>query len=217
MNLFHNFGLLRDEMLKEEIAVTAFSFAYNHHQYYVVVGLLTEYENTSKLYQYAIVHLQFVDANNVKRYFELYANRAHLLFLKQNEFDFRRFLKVKYQEGFHDWLKSFESYFANFLPQSVPSTTSSSEREIIDRAESSFSGIDSNRIYPISVKRNGKKQNGEQKFRTTYNASLAKKRCPNLYRHFAMYKEISFCFSANPEDEKSEEEIIANFAKNEKR
>ena len=61
------------------------------------------------------------------------------------------------------------------------------------------------------------KENGKQKHRTEYNGQLASIRFPKLYPKFKNDKTISFAFTENEKDDKSEEEILENFERNERR
>ena len=212
--IFQNIVLLRNDMRSREIAVTVFQFSYNDYSYYVVVGLLTESEREQQDTKYALVHLRFVDRNDVSRAIDVYANRREFL-QPSKRYELRKFLHIQYQDGFHEWLESFYQCFAKHVPTKVLTDLDSFERDLVEHSLVSFSGIKANRIYPISMKRNGKKADGAPKQRTEYNGQLASIRCPNLYQMFSDYKEISFCFSSDASKEKTESEILENFRKSE--
>lgn len=67
---------------------------------------------------------------------------------------------------------------------------------------------DPNRIYCMSVKRNA-----DGKKRSEYNSNKIRFLRSSLYEKFKDDETISFCFSSNPEDERSDKEILEGFAK----
>lgn len=209
-NIFENFRLLRNDMRSKEIAVTLFPFEYKKEKYFVVVGLLTEYEKQQDKLRYALLHIQFVDSTDITRTFDTYANTVGF-FPKAKIYELRKFLKVSYQQSFNDWEDGFLQYFAKRIPTVISPKLTEAESLVVTRSIASFSGCNPNRIYPFDVRNNGKTSDGKGKERTAYNAQLASVCCPNLYKIFKPYRTYSFYFSDNPEKQKSEEEILANF------
>lgn len=60
------------------------------------------------------------------------------------------------------------------------------------------------------------KKNIMQKHRTEYNGQLASARFLTLYPRFKQDRTISFAFTDDPVLEKSEDEILRNFERNER-
>lgn len=73
-------------------------------------------------------------------------------------------------------------------------------------------GEDVNKIYCFKVKRNPLKSNNTLGQRTPYNDNKTRLLRPTLYEKLGKETNISFCYSKNPEDEKSDDEILANWA-----
>jgi hypothetical protein len=50
--------------------------------------------------------------------------------------------------------------------------------------------------------------------RSSYNDNKTRVNRESLYKHLGNDKNLSFCYSVNEQDEKSDEEIISNWIKN---
>ena len=79
------------------------------------------------------------------------------------------------------------------------------ERERIGRRAE---GNNPNAIYCFDVKRNGKRANGTPKSRTIKNSNKAEMLRPELYQRYRYDPNLSFFFSDNPDEERTDEEII---------
>ena len=206
--LLENLKDLRTDMIKKEKGVIIFSFNYRNINYYIAVCLLTEEDKRKKEAKYALVKLSFIHQNEIDNYLDCYANSKEI---KVEMTKLRKFLGVEYQKDGIGWLNGFYNYLGKKIPTKIPKQNNEKIAiNIICRNE----GRDPNRIYRNYIFRNGIK-NGKQKHRTEYNAQLASFRFPILYKRFKPDKTISFAFTDNKELEKSEEEILKNFVKNE--
>lgn len=67
-----------------------------------------------------------------------------------------------------------------------------------------------NKKYCYKVKRNPTKKNGEPGQRSSYNDNITRLRRPDLYEKLKTDKNLSFCYSPNQSDGKSDKEIIFN-------
>ena len=70
-----------------------------------------------------------------------------------------------------------------------------------------------NKIYCYKVKRNSKRADGTLRERSVYNDNKTRILRPELYEVLGIDKNLSFCYYENPEDEKSDTEIILNWTK----
>lgn len=208
-----NLRPLRDNMRETEQAVTVFDFHYNNNDFFVAVCLLTERELTNPNHKYDLVRLCFMQADNVANYLDCYANSRNIT---AGLTELRHFLDVEYQVDGFGWLGGFLHYLGRHIPEEVPPLNIHT-RQVALNTVCRNEGRDPNRTYRWSMIRNPKDENGKQHYRTEYNAQLASFKFPNLYPRFQEDRTISFGFIDNPDNEKTEEEILNNFTKNERK
>lgn len=210
--VFDNLKPLRKEMFAKEIAVTVFRFQYKQSHYFVSICLLTDEDRKKKEAEYALVRLCFMRENNLCDYLDCYANSVKIT---AGMTELRNFLGVEYQPDGREWLEAFCEHFGQFIPTTIP-VVNATEKQVIVRTVCIHENRDPNRTFRSYMFRNGK-ENGVQKHRTAYNGQLASFRFPQLYLQFKEDKNISFAFTANPDLEKTEAEILANFELNERK
>lgn len=198
---------LKSDMITNEKAVIVFRFAYKEIQYFIAVCLLTEKDRKKKEAEYALVRLCFMHADDVSRYLDCYANSKNIT---AGMSELRNFLGVEYQKDGVAWINGFLAYLGDFIPISIPTVEDTEEQDAILYTICRHENRNPNRIYRSYMFRNGK-ENGNQKHRTEYNGQLASIRFPNLYLRFKLDKIISFAFTENALEEKTEEEVLRNF------
>ncbi len=206
-----NLKELKNDMRANEKAVIVFRFNYKEIEYFVAVCLITEEEKKKREAEYALVRLCFMNADNVNSYLDCYANSNGIT---AGMTELRNFLGVRYQEDGIAWINGFLSYFGQYIPLRIPVEQDIEENKAVLHTICRHENRNPNRIYRKYIFRNGK-IDGKQKHRTEYNAQLAAIRFPNLYEKFKRDKTISFAFTEDVSDEKSEEEALSNFEKNE--
>ena len=207
-----NLKVLRNEMTANEKAVIVFRFIYKHIDYFVAVCLLTEEDYKKKEAEFALVRLCFMKADDINVFLDCYANSKRIT---AGLTELRHFLGVEYQKDGKAWMEGFLEFLGKNIPIVVPAPDGFEQTAILNTI-CRHENRNPNRIYRKYISRNGK-ENGRQKHRTEYNAQLASIRFPKLYPKFRDDKTISFAFSENIEDEKTEEEILLNFEQNERR
>ena len=206
-----NLKELRSDMQSKEKAVTVFRFKYKQKEYFVAVCLLTDEDRKKQVADFALVRLCFMRADNIEMYLDCYANSKDIT---AGITQLRYFLDVEYQEDGFEWLNSFLSYLGKHIPTKVCDNHDENEKAAVLHTICRHEKRNPARIYRHHMFRNGK-ENGKQKHRTEYNGQLAAFRFPNLYPKFKTDTEISFAFTENPIEEKSETEILDNFERNE--
>lgn len=207
-----NLKILRDDMRDKEKAVIVFRFSYNQVKCYVAVCLLNEKEEKKEETKYALVRLCFMKADNINDFLDCYANVKGIT---AGMTELRKFFGIEYQEDGVAWINSFMECLGKKIPVVVPEPDESEQKAIIHTI-CRHENYNPNRIYRKYMFYNGK-ENGKQKHRTEYNGQLASIRFPKLYPKFKNDKTISFAFTENEKDDKSEEEILENFERNERR
>ncbi len=200
-----NLKLLKSDMVKKEKAVVVFRFKYKKINYFVAVSLLTEEERIRENLKFALVKLTFMHVDNIDVFLDCYANSVCIM---ENLTELRNFFGVEYQDNIRKWIDGFLEYFGNFIPKSVPNKN---EEKIALITICRNEGRDPNRIYRYYIFRNGRDNNGKQKYRTEYNAQLASFKYPKLFPKFKSDKTISFAFQVDESKEKTEEDILRDF------
>lgn len=210
MNPLKNLRELRQSMFNNEVAVAIFDFIYKSKKYYIAVCLLTDEDKRKASAKYALVRLCFIDADNVENYLDCYAHSNGILV---GLTELRKFLNVPYQKDGFEWENTFYKYLGSIIPINI-SHCLQDKKDIALNVICRHEGRDPNRTYRLSMILNGKDENGNQKYRTAYNAQLASFKFSNLYPRFKNQRVISFGFTDDADNEKSEEEVLANFVKN---
>lgn len=206
--LMPNIRKLRDDLRKNDWVITAFPFTYKQKTYVVI------FEDAKALHiktEYYIAQLTFIDSIDENHILSTLANSSHF---KVSAKEFREFFDISYTTNLGDIFQQFYSYFSKFIPETMPQklddTLEHHVLHIIDKRENQ-----QNAIYCFKAFRNGI-VNDKQRHRTPYNADKTKLRRPNLYQYFKDDNTISFAYSADPLEEKTDLEIIQNFIKREK-
>lgn len=70
-----------------------------------------------------------------------------------------------------------------------------------------------NKIYCYKVRRNPNRLDGEPGQRSIFNDNKTRLLRPELYQKLYRDNTLSFCYSDDPQDEKSDEDIITNWTK----
>lgn len=205
-----NLKLLREKMRENEKAVVVFRFNYKGLNYFIAVCLLTDEDRKKQEAKYALVRLCFIRQNDLNQYLDCYANTKCF---SAGMTELRNFLGVEFQQDGIGWIQGFARYFGEFIPDNI-TNMNNQEQHVALQTICRHEGRDPNRIYRSYIFRNGK-QNEQQKHRTEYNAQLASARFFILYPMFKQDRTISFAFTDDPLLEKSEDEILLYFERNE--
>ena len=201
--MLENLKKLKADMEKLGWTITRFTFCYKHVEYVVLVKrFLTKEE---KKHLYALVELQFMRADDLSDNLICEANSKQLFIDVKT---MRKYFGIEYSVNLGTILSAFINYFGQCVPINVREVISKLEIDAMIKALSLNDAEDPEKIYCKNVKRNavGKK-------RSNYNSDKIRLLRASLYEKFKDDESISFCFSRNPEDHKSDEEILKRFAK----
>ena len=202
--IFENFKLLKNDMQKNGWIIEAFNFKYKNVDYVVLAKL---YLKGEKKPEYALLKTEIIKADDSN----------HTIVIPVNSYGFmtdakilRIFFNIQYEENLKNILGQFNFYFSGFIPTQVnPSKSETLIKEMIFSLSKSDSE-DRSKIYCFNVKRNSNKVH-----RTPFNDNKSKLLRPSLYAKFSDEPSISFCYSKDEIDEKTDEEILLNFSKRE--
>lgn len=202
MAIFDNFRLLKESMQNEGWIIEAFVFEYKAINYIVLAKLYMENENKPK---YTLLKTEFLKENNFEESLIVPVNANGFIIDAKT---LRDFFGIEYSKNLGNILQQFSAYFSEFIPTRVNISKPDSLIQPILNSLSKSDSENPNKRYCFSVKRNPK---GE--LRTIYNDNKTKILRPKLYHKFEKEKTISFCYSENISNEKTDEDILVNFSK----
>lgn len=207
-----NLKPLQNATRKRGWVVTCFDFSYKKQGYYVAV---TDYvKGVSKPDRYALVGLRFMRKSDVSDSLSTWANKLRIHVADKS--NFRNFFGIEARPNVGDIVQQFCERFGKMIPSDITEIRDDQKKVILRQLDISDSQ-DPDKIFCIGVKRDGLKANGEPAERSTFNSQKTQFLRPELYEWFHSDKNISFRYSLNQTDEKSDKEIIDNFVRREAR
>lgn len=198
---FKNLPKLLRNLEENEWIIDVFDFEYKTIHYTVVLKLYTKEKD--KPQEYAKASLEFLYEDDLNNSINAYIDFYEVHFFSQREFC--EFFNVKRTDASRNLFLDFSKAFAPFISEERNSHPTTVQKDIMKRRCESNSH---NAIYCYDVRRNGKKENGEQKHRTIENSNKAYLACPIAYEKIKDDKTFSFYFSEDPNDEKDDAELL---------
>ena len=207
-NVFNNLKLLKQDMENKKWIVDSFYFQFKEYNYIVLVKLLNEYEERPK---YTLLKLEFLRVGNFEHNLLVCANSMKLFIDVK---PLRKYFGIEYSENLGDVLSQFNNQLAKFIPTEVKEDKTELQKDAMIISLSKSDSEDPRKKYCFAVKRNSKKDDGELGQRSHYNDNKTRLYRPSLYARLSADTNLSFRYSMNPSDEKTDEVIIANWTKN---
>ncbi|ELJ8586077.1 DUF6037 family protein [Vibrio cholerae] len=201
MSVFENFKLLKSDMVASGWIIEAFPFNYKNRDYIVLAKL---YEDGERKPKYALMKVEILKSEKINERLVSAVNvngfiiEAKLL---------RAFFDIEYSENLGDLLSQFNEYFSLFIPTHVTLGKSPHIEEAMVASLSKSDSQDPNKRFCYGVMRNS---DGRQ--RTPFNDNKTRLLRPTLYPEFRSDLSISFCYSTDANDHKSDAVIIQNFS-----
>lgn len=121
----------------------------------------------------------------------------------------RTYFEIEFFLNLGDILSQFADRFNEFIPVKVPKSYFNDQKKAMVASLSKSNSEDSNKIYCFAVKRNAK---GSK--RIEFNGNKAHLLRSFLFENYKNDDSISFCFSNNKEDERTDSEIMQFFSQN---
>ncbi|CAM3766050.1 DUF6037 family protein [Ectopseudomonas alcaliphila] len=201
MSVFDNFKLLKADMIENGWVIDAFPFSYNRHSYIVLAKL---YEDGEKKPKYALMKVEVLRSENInERLFSAVNANGFLIDARE----LRAFFDIEYGENLGDILSQFNEYFAQFIPTQVTLGKPPQIKEAMVTSLSRSDSEDPNKRYCYGVRRN---PDGQK--RTPFNDNKTRLLRPTLHPEFGSDRSISFCYSTDSNDHRSDAVIIQNFS-----
>lgn len=201
MYVFESFKLLKADMVANGWVIEAFPFNYRNCDYIVLAKL---YGDGERKPDYALMKVEILKSEEISERLILAVNvngfmtEAKLL---------RAFFDIEYGKNLGDLLSQFNEYFARFIPTHVTLDKSPHIEEAMVISLSKSDSQDPNKRFCYGVKRN---PDGGQ--RSLFNDNKTRLLRPTLYPEFSSDPSISFCYSTDANDHKSDAAIIKNFS-----
>ncbi len=200
---FQNLPELLNDMNRLGWIIDSFPFEYNGKQTIVILTLYTL--NERKPSEYAQVKLEFISQDDANHSIKAYADFYEVHFNSATEFF--DFFDINRLDGnrFREIFINFSECFARVIPMQKVINKPLLERELIGRRAE---GNNPNAIYCFDVRRNGRRSDGTPNSRSIENSNKAEMLRPELYHRYRHDPNLSFFFSDNPNEERTDEEII---------
>ena len=200
---FQNLPELLNDMNRLGWIIDSFPFEYNGQQTIVILTLYTL--NERKPSEYAQVKLEFISQDDANHSIKAYADFYEVHFNSVREFF--DFFDINRLDGnrFREIFINFSECFARVIPMQKVINKPLLERELIGRRAE---GNNPNAIYCFDVRRNGRRSDGTPNSRSIENSNKAEMLRPELYHRYRHDPNLSFFFSDNPNEERTDEEII---------
>lgn len=200
---FQNLPELLNDMNRLGWIIDSFPFEYNGKQTIVILTLYTL--NERKPSEYAQVKLEFISQDDANHSIKAYADFYEVHFNSVREFF--DFFDINRLDGnrFREIFINFSECFARVIPMQKVINKPLLERELIGRRAE---GNNPNAIYCFDVRRNGWRSDGTPNSRSIENSNKAEMLRPELYHRYRHDPNLSFFFSDNPNEERTDEEII---------
>lgn len=207
-HVFENLKTLKIDMDDKGWVIESFYFKYKSKNYIVLVKLLAEKE---KAPDFALLKLEILEENDFTNMLAVYANSVKLYVDAKT---LREYFGIEYSNNLGDILAQFNQSFASYIPTEVNENKSDNQKECMNQSLSESDSEDPQKIYCMSVSRKGKKKNGELIHRTPFNDNKTRLNRPSLYERIGDDTNISFNYFKNPENYRTDEEIIKNMINN---
>ena len=200
---FQNLPELLNDMNRLGWIIDSFPFEYNGKQTVVILTLYTLRER--KPSAYAQVKLEFISQDDANHSIKAYADFYEVYF--NSVTDFFDFFDINRLDGnkAREIFINFSECFARVIPMQKVINKPPLERELIGRRAE---GNNPNAIYCFDVRRNGRRSDGTPNSRSIENSNKAEMLRPELYHRYRHDPNLSFFFSDNPNEERTDEEII---------
>lgn len=198
---FKNLPKLLKSMKQQEWIIDSFLFRYKEEVYAVILKTYNNKER--KPNNFAVAKLEFIKTSDVRNSIHAYCDFYEVYFASVT--DFVDFFNIEIKDANRNLFLDFSKIFSKYIPDKKVDNKS----ELLRKLQGSrCEGNDIDSIYCYDVRRNGK-TGGISNVRTIENSNKARTLRPFLYEKYKEDTNLSFFFSPNPEDEKSDGEIIS--------
>lgn len=201
---FENLPKLLKSMKQKDWIIDSFLFRYKKEDYAVILKTYNKKER--KPNNFTVAKLEFIKTSDASSSIHAYCDFYEVSF--DSVAEFADFFNIEIKNANRNLFLDFSKIFSKYIPDKKVDNKSG----LLCKLQGSrCEGNDLDSIYCYDVRRNGK-TDGLSNVRTIENSNKARTLRPFLYGKYKEDTNLSFFFSPNPEDEKSDEEIISRVA-----
>ena len=201
-NLEH-LKLLRTDMEAKGWTISSFIFVYKNTKYVVLVKRFIG--PIKRVNPYALVQLEFMNYTNPQDNYVIEANSNSLL---DDIKSIRKYFGIAYGPNMGQLMKQFAQTLNRVVPTQVPNHYDETQLKCLNYSLSQSDSEDPTKIYCY-----GTIMNPVGKQRSPFNSDKTKLNRPALFQKLEGDPRRSFCYSNDPQKERSDTEIIANINK----
>lgn len=211
---FKKLPLLLNDMRSKQRKIELFHYHYNNIECVVFLTLLESSDKKRNKYTVADIDFLKVDEKKDVILDSISATADFYKVLFYNTKDFYNFFRINKDNPSGDnkaVFLSFSDHFAKFIPEA--STLSKASSSVTKKIIAKLDHDNPNAIYCYDVRRSGSREDGSPKKRSLNNSNKAQRLRPDLYDRYQQDETYSFYFSDNPEDNRTDTEIMKLIAR----
>lgn len=200
---------LRERMYGFRFNMYPFAFNYHGNRFFVAAYVITE-EERSKCPQYTLFRLVFMRRQNLDDIYELYINSIGIL--ECNLTELRNYFDIEFDPN---GCKFMDVFCCALSAQCPPDVEPIQNEELVRVERHSLCrklGLDPEHCYRLSIMRlpHPKKRNANK-------YQLALKIFPHASKQYEDAMDVTYCFTANQDEEVPEDLAIERFIQNEQK
>lgn len=196
---------IRDELVARDWVITCFPFTYKSHRYFVLVQ---RYLPLEVIPDYQLVKLTFVDGHDTSR---VLATSANTRTIAASAREIREYFGIEYSENLGEIVRQFCEQLGRSVPLRLPSVLGAEEGAVVLSQLNRSSGEDEQKVHCFDVRRNGTRPDGRPNQRSFLNSQKTEMLRPALYAALKADENLSFFYSDDAKDERSDREILESF------
>lgn len=207
-NIFKNLRFLKMDMEEKGWSIDSFLFKYKQQDFVVLIKL---YEGDEAKPDYALLKIEFLRQGDFDDNLLVPANSVKIFVDAKT---LREYFNIEYTENLGNILQQFNQHFSTFIPTKVIETKSDIQKKAMVCSLNQSDAENPNKLYCYAVRRNPIKADGTLGQRSSFNDNKTRLLRPKLYQKLSIEENLSFCFSDDPNEEKTNEDIMYNWSKN---
>lgn len=200
-----NLRSIRNDLVDRGWVIACFPFTYKQQRYFTLVQRYVPPEETP---QYQLVKLTFVDGSDTSRTLTAAANTKRLAVGAR---EIREYFGIEYAPNLGEILTQFCEELGKSIPARLPAALSPEEKAVVLSQLDRSSSEDPNKVYCYDVRRNGTRPDGTPNRRSPFNSQKTEMLRPTLYEALKADENLSFYYSDDLGDERSDTQIFQSF------
>lgn len=201
-----NLRSLREELAQRGWVLTCFEFTFNNQTYFTLARRYIPPETPP---EYSLLELTFIDQGDHARRFTAPANTQRI---QATARQIREYFGIEWSSNLGDAIAHFLELLGYSIPRHIPTTLSVEQENAVLIQLHRSNSEDPRKRYCFSVRRNPERADGSLGQRSDFNSQKTEMLRPELFACLQADRNISFCYSTDPEDERTDTQILADFS-----